>query len=308
MERPPIDDLLDLLDLDRSGDTFTGHSLPASLTRIFGGQVVAQALMATGRTVEAERQIHSLHAYFLRPGDPHAPVDYQIERIRDGRGFSVRRALAHQHGKVTFAMSASFHLPEAAPIEHTTFAPPVPAPAELPSLDELIAPHADKLGKLFGGQRPAVEIRPVRGLAEQLVSWWAPMYSDHPSQMPGGYPGEDVVWFRSAGPVPDDPLVHVCIATYFSDMTLLDAVARRHGAWVGSGHLDIASLDHAMWFHAPYRADEWSLYATASPVAGQGLGYARGRMFAESGELLISIAQEGLFRRPTQPGQALFPP
>ncbi|MGV1005015.1 MAG: acyl-CoA thioesterase [Candidatus Nanopelagicales bacterium] len=303
----PIDDLLALLSLERSGDQFAGHSLPTSLPRIFGGQVVAQALMAGGLTVEPDRGVHSLHAYFLRPGDPRQPVDYHVERMRDGRGFSLRRVTARQDGRVTFAMTASFHLPEASPVEHTTLAPPVPSPDELPSLDDLIAPYADRLPNLFGGQR-AMEIRPVRGLAQQLVSWWAPQYSDHPSQQPGGYPGEDVLWFRANGEVPDDPLLHACIATYFSDMTLQDAVARRHGAWVGSGHLDIASLDHAMWFHAPFRADRWSLYATGSPVAGQGLGYARGRMFAETGELLISCAQEGLFRKPTTPGQSLFPP
>lgn len=307
-ERPPIEDLLELLDLRRVGDVFTGGSMRASLTRMFGGQVAAQALVAAGRTVEPERNVHSLHAYFLRPGDPKVPVDYHVERMRDGRGFSVRRVIAHQHGKVTFAMSCSFHLAEAASIEHTTRAPHVPPAEELPSLAELIEPHSGRLPNLFGGQRVPVEIRPVRGLATELVSWWGEQYADHPTQLPGDHPGEDVVWFRADGPVPADPLIHVCVATYFSDMTLLDAVARRHGAYIGSGDLDIASLDHAMWFHAPFHADRWTLYATISPVAGRGLGFARGRMFDESGNLVISITQEGLFRKPTGPGQALFPP
>jgi acyl-CoA thioesterase-2 len=148
----------------------------------------------------------------------------------------------------------------------------------------------------------------VRGLATELVSWFGAQYADHPSQHPGEHPGEDVVWFRADGPMPEDPLLHVCVATYFSDMTLLDAVARRHGAYVGSGDLDIASLDHAMWFHAPYRADAWTLYVTNSPVAGAGLGFARGRMFDTKGHLIVSATQEGLFRKPTGPGEALFPP
>lgn len=306
--RPPIADLMSLLNLERDGDVFIGHSLKAHLTRLFGGQVAAQALVACGRTVDPERHVHSLHAYFLRPGDPKIPVEYRIERMRDGRGFSVRRAIAYQNGRATFAMSCSFHLAEAAPIEHTTHAPDVPPAQSLPSLTELIEPHSDKLPNLFGGQRTPVEIRPVRGLATELVSWWGAQYADHPTQHPGDHPGEDVVWFRADGPMPEDPLLHVCVATYFSDMTLLDAVARRHGAYVGSGDLDIASLDHAMWFHAPFHADRWTLYATTSPVAGRGLGFARGRMFDESGNLIISITQEGLFRKHTGAGQPLFPP
>jgi acyl-CoA thioesterase-2 len=205
-------------------------------------------------------------------------------------------------------MSCSFHLAEAAPIAHTTHPPRVPEADALPSLNELIAPHSEKFPSLFGGARTPVDIRPVRGLATELVSWFGEQYADHPSQHPGEYPGEDVVWFRADGPMPEDPLLHVCVATYFSDMTLLDAVARRHGAYVGSGDLDIASLDHAMWFHAPYRADAWTLYVTNSPVAGEGLGFARGRMFDTAGNLIVSATQEGLFRKPTGPGQPLFPP
>jgi acyl-CoA thioesterase-2 len=305
----PINALLELLDLERRpGDLFIGISHDVSYTRIFGGQVAAQALVAAGRTVAAERYVHSLHAYFLRPGDPRIPVEFHVERMRDGRGFSVRRVLAHQHGKVTFAMSASFHLPEAAEIIHTTRAPAVPAPEGLPSLRELMGPHVERLPAIMVEVTPPVDIRPVRGLGEHLVSWWGPEYADHPTQQGGGdYPGEDVAWFRADGPMPDDPLLHVCVATYFSDATLLDAVQRRHGFHVGSGDLDVASLDHAMWFHRPYRADEWSLYVTQSPAADRGLGFARGRMFDRAGDLMISITQEGLFRGPTPPGQPLPP-
>jgi acyl-CoA thioesterase-2 len=302
----PIDDLLTLLDLERDGDVFLGRSHEVTYTRIFGGQVAAQALVAAGRTVDPQRHVHSLHAYFLRPGDPKAPVEFHVERMRDGRGFSVRRVLAHQHGKVTFAMSASFHLPEAALIEHTIVSPPAPQPEDLPSLAVLMAPHLDAVPAILREVSPPVDIRPVRGLGERLVSWWGPDLAGHPTQLSGGqYPGEDVVWFRADGPMPADPLLHVCVATYMSDATLLDAVQRRHGFHVGSGDLDVASLDHAMWFHGDYRADEWALYVAQSPAAGRGLGFARGRMFDRSGRLMISITQEGLFRQPTAPGQPL---
>jgi len=304
----PIDDLLELLDLERRpGGVFVGVSHEVSYTRIFGGQVAAQALVAAGRTVDPERHVHSLHAYFLRPGDPRSPVEFHVERMRDGRGFSVRRVLARQHGKVTFTMSASFHVPEATTITHTTLAPAVPGPESLPSLRELMEPHVAHLPPILVEITPPVDIRPVRGLGEQLVAWWGDAYPDHPTQsdVEGGYPGEDVVWFRSDGPMPDDPLLHVCVATYLSDATLLDAVQRRHGLSAGPGPLEVASLDHAMWFHRPYRADEWALYVTASPAADRGLGFARGRMFDAAGSLMISITQEGLFRRPTPPGQPL---
>jgi acyl-CoA thioesterase II len=309
---PPIDALLDLLDLDRRpGDVFVGASREVAYTRIFGGQVAAQALVAAGRTVDPARAVHSLHAYFLRPGDPSRPVEFRVERMRDGRGFSVRRVLAHQHGKVTFAMSASFHVPEASPIEHSIRGPQVPAAEVLPSLRQLIAGHPQH------GSLPAIlldvtlplDIRPVRGFGERIVGWWGDEHADHPSQQHGGdYPGEDVLWFRADGPMPDDPLLHICVATYLSDATLLDAVQRRHGYWVGSGDLEVASLDHAMWFHRPYRADAWTLYVTQSPAAERGLGFARGRMFDTSGDLVVSVTQEGLFRRPTAPGAPLAPP
>lgn len=305
-----INSLLQLLDLDRlPGDVFVGISHEVSYTRIFGGQVAAQALVAAGRTVEPDRHVHSLHAYFLRPGDPRVPVEFHVERMRDGRGFSVRRVLAHQHGKVTFAMSASFHLAEAASIVHTTRAPDVPAPDSLPALRDLVRPEMGEMPAIMVDVTLPVDIRPVRGFAQGIVSWWGETYADHPTHKGGGdYPGEDVVWFRAQGPMPEDPLLHVCVATYFSDATLLDAVQRRHGFHVGSGDLDVASLDHAMWFHRPYRADDWTLYVTQSPAADQGLGFARGRMFDTSGELMISITQEGLFRRATPPGQPLARP
>ena len=301
-----MDELLTLLDLERRpGDVFIGASRQVGYTRIFGGQVAAQALVAAGRTVDSDRFVHSLHAYFLRPGDPAAPVEFRVERMRDGRGFSVRRALAHQHGQVTFAMSASFHVPESPQIAHTTIAPAVPAPEELPSIEYLLGPQREALPPIMRDVMVPVDVRPVRGFGEHLVHWFGDTLLDHPSRQGGGdYPGEDVLWFRANGPMPEDPLLHVCVATYFSDATLIDAVARRHGP---THQMKVASLDHAMWFHRPFRADEWTLYLAQSPVANGGLGFARGRMFDTSGELLISITQEGLFRKATPPGAPLTP-
>ncbi len=184
----PIDSLLELLDLERRpGDLFVGISHDVSYTRIFGGQVAAQALVAAGRTVDPERYVHSLHAYFLRPGDPKSPVEFHVERMRDGRGFSVRRVLAHQHGRVTFAMSASFHVPEATPIAHTTRAREVPGPEGLPSLAELMEPHVDQLPPILVEVTPPVDIRPVRGLGQQLVAWWGDAFPDHPTAWGGGW-------------------------------------------------------------------------------------------------------------------------
>jgi acyl-CoA thioesterase-2 len=311
MTGQPIDGLLDLLDLERRpGDVFVGASREVAYTRIFGGQVAAQALVAAGRTVDPERYVHSLHAYFLRPGDPAAPVEFRVERMRDGRGFSVRRVLAHQQGKVTFAMSASFHVPEAALVVHTTRAPQVPLADDLPSLRELMDPHpTQEVPAIMRDVTMPLDIRPVRGFAERIVSWWGDALVDHPTQQGGGdYPGEDVLWFRADGAMPEDPLLHLCVATYLSDATLIDAVQRRHGYWSGSGHLEVASLDHAMWFHRPYRADEWTLYVTQSPAADRGLGFARGRMFDTSGDLLVSVTQEGLFRQASAPGQRVERP
>ncbi len=306
----PVDELLTLLDLERrSSDVFVGPSRDVEYTRIFGGQVAAQALVAAGRTVDSDRFVHSLHAYFLRPGDPAHPVEFRVERMRDGRGFSVRRVLAHQHGKVTFAMSASFHVHEASPIAHTTRAPQVPLPDDLPSMDYLLEPQRDAMPPILLDAMMPVDVRPVRGLGEHLVHWFGDTLLDHPSRQGGGdYPGEDVLWFRANGPLPDDPLLHVCVATYFSDVTLIDAVRRRHGPAHEVGPLELASLDHAMWFHRPYRADQWTLYLAQSPVANGGLGFARGRMFDSAGELVISITQEGLFRKATAPGAPLAPP
>ncbi len=293
----PIAELLEVLDLERHGaDVFVGQSHRVTLARMYGGQVAAQALVACGRTVDTDRRVHSLHAYFLRPGDPREPVRFTVERIRDGRSFSVRRVLAEQRGRTTFALSASFHVGEATGPEHTTRAPEVPDPMTLPTWNQLVAPQAHLMDPFFQDRRLPIEVRPVRGIGERLVAALGEEYADHPSQRPtGDRPAEDVAWFRSDGPMPADPLLHEAVAAYVSDTTLLDAVARRHG-----GPIDFdgsaASLDHAMWFHRPFRADLWTLYVTQSPVAQSGRGFARGRMFDAAGDLVVSVTQEGLFR------------
>ncbi len=313
MTSAPIDLLLEVLDLRSTGpDVFVGASRDVDYTRFFGGQVAAQALVAAGRTVQPDRQVHSLHAYFLRAGDPRHPVEFQVERMRDGRGFSVRRVIAVQHGRVTFTLAASFHVEEVATIEHTTRAPEVPRPDGLRSFKSMIEPHLDYIPPIVQDMTWPVDVRPVRGFGERFAEL------PHPGR-PGGadegahalegdYPGEDLVWFRADGPMPDDPHLHACVATNMSDTTALDAVTRRHGRRPQSAHLAVASLDHAMWFHKPFRADHWSLYSTASPAAGRGLGFSRGLMFDDAGDLTVSITQEGMFRTLTPPGAPLPKP
>ena len=242
--QPVVDDLVRLLDLEPiEVDIFRGVSPTVSLQRVFGGQVAGQALVAAGRTVPPDRSVHSLHAYFLRPGDPAVPIVYLVDRLRDGRSFTSRRVVAVQHGKAIFSLSASFQLTEPG-LTHDGEMPVVPDPESLPTLAERYGPYADKLGMLARIPRP-IDLR----------------YVDDPPF--GGRPGERAekkvrVWLRADGVLPDDPLVHVCALTFASDFTLLDSVLVTHGlSWM----TDVrgASLDHAMWFHRPFRADEWLL-------------------------------------------------
>ncbi len=281
---PP--DLVELLDLERlSGDTFRGMSPKTPQQRIFGGQVAAQALVAAGRTVPADRAVHSLHAYFLVGGDPAVPVIYTVDRIRDGRSFTTRRVVAVQHGRAIFHLSASFQVAEDG-FDHADEMPVVPPPEDLPTLSALLAPYPDVL--------------------ERWEQW--PMLIDRrdvdrPGVLPAPDPGEPVptasrVWIRARTALPDDPLVHVCALTYASDLTLLDTVLIPHRMSFADGTLAGASLDHAMWFHRSFRADEWLLYDQRSPSASGGRGLATGRIFTRDGRLAVSVVQEGLVRRP----------
>ncbi|MEV6695723.1 acyl-CoA thioesterase II [Streptomyces sp. NPDC051453] len=288
-----LESLLDLLDLEQiEQDIFRGQSRSAVVPRVFGGQVAAQALVAAGRTVPGERHAHSLHAYFLRPGDPGAPIVYTVDRIRDGRSFTTRRVVAVQHGQPIFHLSASFQTYEDG-LEHQAAMPPAPDPETLPTAAEMLPRYADAF------------VEP--GVAERLLEAREAVdlrYVDAPPFGSVGTPQEprSQVWFRTNGKlhgVIDEPLLHVCLATYVSDMTLLDSVLLAHGrgGWA-VGDVVGASLDHAMWFHRPFRADEWLLYDQESPSASGGRGLGQARIYTREGQLAISVIQEGVVRVP----------
>jgi acyl-CoA thioesterase II len=281
----PLEKLLDLLDLEQiEVNIFRGRSPDERVQRVFGGQVAGQALVAAGRTVPADRPVHSLHAYFIRPGDPSIPLVYTVDRVRDGRSFTTRRVSAIQHGRTIFTLSASFHHAEPGP-EHSDPMPEVPAPEDIPRT-------VDRLEKLLGPLPAELHDSPIdlRSVGPLTVE------AEHD---PSLRTTRNLVWLRVDGELPDDPLLHVCLMTYASDMTLLDSVLLGHGlSWV-DGRTTGASLDHAMWFHRPFRADRWLLYAQESPVAAGARGLARGEVFTAEGQLVVSVVQEGLVR--TQP-------
>jgi acyl-CoA thioesterase-2 len=281
-----LDVLLDLLDLEQiEQDIFRGRSRSAVVPRVFGGQVAAQALVAAGRTVPEDRTAHSLHAYFLRMGDPGAPIVYTVDRIRDGRSFTTRRVVAVQHGQPIFHLSASFQTYEEG-LEHQSAMPPAPAPESLPSAAEVLPRHLEpQVARRLLEARAAVDLR----------------YAVAPPWATVGEPREprSQVWFRTNGKLADDPLLHVCLATYVSDMTLLDSVLLAHGrgGWA-VGDVVGASLDHAMWFHRPFRADEWLLYDQESPSSSGGRGLGQARIYTQDGRLAVTVIQEGVVRAP----------
>ena len=288
-----LDGLLDLLDLEQiEADIFRGRSPDERVQRVFGGQVAGQALVAAGRTVPADRPVHSLHAYFIRPGDPAVPLVYIVDRVRDGRSFTTRRVSVIQHGKTIFTLSASFHHPEPGP-EHAVPMPDVPPP-------DAAAPNSERLEKLFGPLDPGFERMLKNNPIELRVLGPLTVEAQHD---PSLRTPSNTVWLRVNGELPDDPLLHVCLMTYASDMTLLDSVLLAHGLSWMDGRTIGASLDHAMWFHRPFRADRWLLYAQESPVASGALGLARGQVFTQDGDLVVSVVQEGLIR--TRPEQQL---
>ena len=279
-----VDQLLETLDLEQlADDEFRGESPEVGPQRVFGGQVAGQALVAAGRTVDPERHVHSLHGYFVRPGDPSEPITYRVENIRDGRSFSVRRSVARQHGKTIFFMSASFHRLEDG-LDHQVAAPPdVPPPDEVPTMTERLSRYPERLGIWSMIPRP-IDVR----------------YVGEPGWVrPGDRPASDrqLVWMRIDGKLPGDPLLHACLLAYASDLTLLDAVLSTHGEVWGPGGFVGASLDHALWLHRPFRADDWFLYDCASPSASGGRGLATGQMFTLDGRHVASAVQEGLLRR-----------
>jgi acyl-CoA thioesterase II len=277
-----LDGLCELLDLEAiEVNLFRGVSPDEDRQRVFGGQVAGQALVAAARTVGADRPVHSLHAYFLRPGDPAVPILYDVDRIRDGRSFTTRRVVAIQHGRAIFNLAASFHTPEPG-LDHQLPMPSAPPPESLPTWAERWAPWAEDLGDWYHRPRP-IDTRWVD----------APAPSERRD-----YPGRATqqVWLRADGTLADDPVLHTCVVTYASDMTLLDTTLLPHGVSGDEGRIMMASLDHAMWFHRAFRADAWLLYDQDTPSSSGGLGLGRGSIFTADGTLVASVVQEGLIR------------
>jgi len=275
------EELLSLLDLETIEDgLFRGRQPETSLQRVFGGQVASQALVAAARTTEPGRTVHSLHAYFLRPGDTAVPIVYDVERTRDGRAFSTRRVVARQHRRPIFYMSASFQVPEEG-LEHQDQMPEVAPPLECPELGDVLAKMSGRPREHWDREwaaldvRFAGEVRAAEGERLEPVSR---------------------VWLKASDALADDPLLHAAVLTYASDLTLLSAAVLPHGTYIGDPRLQPASLDHAMWFHRPFRADEWLLYDQVSPSASGGRGLATGRLFTLDGRLVASAVQEGLVR------------
>lgn len=289
-----VPELVDILDLERVElDLYRGAQPPTStLQRVFGGQVAAQALMAACRSVEPERQVHSLHSYFLRAGDTAVPIVYDVERIRDGSSFSTRRVAARQHGRVIFYLTGSFQVREQG-FEHQDTIPTVPVAADCPDLAEVLGRLSSRVADSWRQEWSALDVHYVgdsRPGGSRLPSGGAAIE-------PGGRPARQRLWFRANGELPDDPVLNTCVLTYASDLTLLSTSLVPHGVLIGQPGLQAASLDHTVWFHRPVRADRWLLYDQVSPTATGGRGFAQGRIFAEDGELVASVAQEGLIRQ-----------
>jgi acyl-CoA thioesterase-2 len=280
-----LDALLATLDLERLEDNlFLGARGNEGWQRVFGGQVLGQALMAAARTVDADRSVHSLHGYFLLAGDPSRPIVYDVERIRDGGSFTTRRVKAIQHGRPIFSMSSSFHKAEPG-FDHQSEMPQVPPPEELANPKDLIAGLMDALPQsmrsYWSGERP-IDMRVVD------VSRYLTRDKKVPLQH---------IWIRANGKLPDDPAIHQAVLAYASDFTLLDTALIAHGKLLFDADVQLASLDHALWYHRPFRADEWLLYVQDSPNAYGARGFCRGSIFTREGTLIASVVQEGLMRQ-----------
>jgi acyl-CoA thioesterase-2 len=278
-----VDELLTVLALEPIEENiYRGHHPRGGLSRTFGGQTAAQALVAAARTVAPDRAIHSLHSYFLRPGDPTLPTVFQVDRIRDGGSFSTRRVHGIQHGKAIYSFAASFQRPEDG-FEHQDPMPEVPAPESLPTFAEALADYADRM--------------PVSSALASTIDMRA--IDPHPFAQREIGPRQEArhrVWMRAAGRLPDDPVLHASMLAYLSDVSLLHPVLARHGVSFSLDPVMGASLDHALWFQRPFRADEWLLYDAISPSAVGGRGLAMGRVFAADGRLVAAVVQEGLVR------------
>ena len=287
-----VDDLLAILDLEELDlNLFRGRSPQNGWQRVYGGQVIGQALVAAVRTVEPDRLAHSMHAYFLLPGDPKVPIIYDVDRMRDGKSFTTRRVTARQHGHPIFSMLVSFHTHEEG-LTHQAQMPDVPPPEQLPTEKEVRAKYLpllpEAVRRYYERERP-IEMRPV-----EFDRYTGKKYPD----------GRFHVWIKINGRLPDELSLHQCALAYASDMTLLDASLTPHGRTLFEKEFMAASLDHALWLHRPFRADEWLLYAQDTPSLQGSRGFARGLIFTRDGTLVASVAQEGLVRlRCGEPGK-----
>lgn len=287
-----LSSLLSILDLEALElNLFRGRSPKEGWQRVFGGQVLGQALVAAGRTTDTLRTAHSLHGYFILGGDPTQPIIYEVERTRDGKSFSTRHVKAIQHGRIIFTMGVSFHKKEET-FEHQDPRPDAPTPEKLANTQELISKFKnhipDNLQSYLGKERP-IEIKPVD------VS----RYVDRKPSIATQY-----IWMRANGSLPDDPLLHQCVLAYASDYTLLDTALIPHGKLIFDKDIQLASLDHSLWIHRPFRADGWLLYAQESPSTHSARGFCRGTFYDIDGRLVASVAQEGLIRK-RQTGYAI---
>ncbi|ROS50190.1 acyl-CoA thioesterase II [Frigoribacterium sp. PhB118] len=287
MTDDPLQSLLSTLDLSPAGnvggqDVFTGGSQPEPLGRVFGGQVAAQALVAAQRTVGGGRDVHSLHSYFLRPGDLTIPITFTVDRIHDGRSFATRRTQASQDGVPIFSMIASFQTPDEG-LDHQVHMPSgLPDPEDVPSDAELLSAVDNPVAQSWA-RRP-FDMRHVP----------SPVFFS----VEGDHVAHQAVWLKATGPLPDDADLHRAALLYASDYTLLEPIYRRHGVAFVTPGLKAASLDHAMWWHRPARVDEWLLYVQESPNAVGGRGLSLGRIYDRAGALVASVAQEGMVRVP----------
>ncbi|WP_040489323.1 acyl-CoA thioesterase II [Fulvimarina pelagi] len=279
-----VSELLEILDLEKIEENlFRGVSADQTWQRVFGGQVVAQALVAAQRTVPADRFCHSLHSYFLRGGDPSAPIVYDVDRIRDGGSFTTRRVVAIQHGRAIFLLSASFQLHEEG-FDHQIEMPDVLGPDEIPhgdALKERILEHAPPAVKRYWQRPRPIEFRPI------MLDHYLTENKLEPIQR---------IWVRCNDEIGDDPSLNAAVLAYLSDMTLLDTSLFAHGLSVFDERVQAASLDHSMWFHRPVRVSDWLLYAQDSPSSSGGRGLTRGSLYTREGRLVASVAQEGLIR------------
>lgn len=279
----PLTEMLETLDLEGSGVEFVGKSQWMPHGRVYGGQVLAQSIVAASRTVAAPRTLHSLHGYFLAPGDISQGVNYSVDVLRDGRSFSTRRVQGFQSGQPIFSMIASFQDPNPGLEHQDDFPSDIPAPETLPTAAELMGENPHPVAQYWAKARP-FDMRHVG----------SPIYF----RVDGAPVAHQAVWIKALGDLPNDPVVHRAALAYASDYTILESIYRRHGiAWSHPG-LKSASLDHAMWFHREGRADQWLLYVQESPSAQGGRGLSLGRIFTRDGRLLATVAQEGMVRVP----------